>query len=257
MQWVFIIYVRDGVMARIKIIFTCMMILFFSVASNVSAQDINKDSLDGSRAVALKGNNILFKHRSQGKGLEGKTIVIDPGHGGSDTGAIGPTNIQEKDVTLAISLELRKLLQNNTAQVIMTRQTDKDVYGMFASDTAELQSRVDVANNADADLFISIHVDSFVNSLAGGTTTYYSAKTDQDAQLAHFVEDSLVEQLKLQNRGYQEKNFYVLSNSNMPAILTEVAFISNPDEEKRLKNSTFIKKAAFGIFKGIEKYFNC
>lgn len=246
-------YVKDGAMFKLRNVFILLLILLSLYSPFASAQDLD-DNLDVSQSIELRSNEV-FKNNSQEKGIAGKIIVIDPGHGGSDTGAIGAANTREKDVTLAISLELRKLLENSKAKVIMTRQTDKDVYGMFAADTAELQSRVDIANHADADLFISVHIDSFVNGLAGGTTTYYYSKTDRDGQVARLVQESLTGQIKLQDRGYQEKKFYVLSNTNMPAILTEVAFISNSDEEKLLKNNTFIKKAATGIFKGIEKYF--
>jgi len=184
--------------------------------------------------------------------LQGKLVVIDPGHGGSDTGAIGPHNVMEKNVTLAISKELRNLLTNAGATVIMTRTTDKDVAYAGADDKEELATRVAIANKANADLFVSIHADSF-SDLAGGTTTYsYDAKDDSIAPL---VQANLVAQLKLYDRGVQQSDFYVLKNTNMPAILTEAAFISNPKEEKLLTNSSFDKKVAVGIYNGIKQYF--
>ena len=184
--------------------------------------------------------------------LQGKLVVIDPGHGGSDTGAIGPHNVMEKNVTLAISKELRNLLTNAGATVIMTRTTDKDVAYAGADDKEELATRVAIANKANADLFVSIHADSF-SDLAGGTTTYsYDTK---DASIAPLVQANLVAQLKLSDRGVQQSDFYVLKNTNMPAILTEAAFISNPKEEKLLTNSSFDKKVAVGIYNGIKQYF--
>lgn len=184
--------------------------------------------------------------------LQGKLIVIDPGHGGSDTGAIGPHNVMEKNVTLAISKELRSLLTNGGATVIMTRTADKDVAYAGADDKEELAARVAIANKANADLFVSIHADSF-SDLAGGTTTYsYDSKADSIAPL---VQANLVAQLKLYDRGVQQSDFYVLKNTNMPAILTEAAFISNPKEEKLLTNSSFGKKVAAGIYNGIKQYF--
>lgn len=184
-------------------------------------------------------------------GLKGKVIVIDPGHGGSDTGAIGSQKLMEKNVTLAIGKELNNMLTNSGATVIMTRTTDKDVSYPGASDKEELAARVAIANNADADLFVSIHADAF-SGLAGGTTTY---SYDTKNKLASLVQDNMVAQLKLNNRGVQQNDFYVLKYTKMPAILTEAAFISNSREEKLLMNRNFGKKVAVGIYNGIKQYF--
>ena len=184
--------------------------------------------------------------------LKGKIIVLDPGHGGTDTGAIGPNNLTEKNVTLAISRDLRNLLSKEGATIIMTRTTDQDVAYPGASDIDELQARVAIANQANADLFISIHADAFSESVHGTTTYYYP---DSDSSLAHFVQDSLVSQLKLFNRGFLPNDYYVLKYTKMPAILTEAAFISNPKEERLLGNRIFNQKIALGIYNGIKNYF--
>jgi N-acetylmuramoyl-L-alanine amidase len=190
--------------------------------------------------------------QNQKNSLKGKVIVVDPGHGGSDAGAIGPSNILEKNVTLAIARDLQQLLSDGGATVVMTRTSDKAVANEEASDIEELQARADIANQANADLFISIHADSFAEH-ESGTTTYFWADSNDD--LARFVQDSMVSQLKLYDRGYQSSDFYVLKNTNMPAILTEAAFISNPKEEKLLANRNFNHKVAIGIYNGIKKYF--
>lgn len=189
---------------------------------------------------------------SQKNPLKGKVIVVDPGHGGSDAGAIGPNNVLEKNVTLAIARDLRQLLSDGGATVIMTRTSDNDVTDEAILDIDELQARVDIANQANADLFISIHTDSF-DKHETGTTTYFCPGSSDD--LARLVQDSMVSQLKLYDRGAQPNDFYVLKNTNMPAILTEAAFISNPKEEKLLANRNFNKKVAIGIYNGIKKYF--
>ena len=190
--------------------------------------------------------------QTQKSPLQGKVIVIDPGHGGSDTGAIGPQNVMEKNITLAISKELRNLLTSGGAKVIMTRISDNDVAYASAGDKEELAARVAIANKANADLFVSIHADAF-STLTGGTTTYtYGTKSDNVAPL---VQANLVAQLKLYDRGVQQSDYYVLKNTQMPAILTEAAFISNPKEEKLLANRSFDKKVAVGIYNGIKQYF--
>jgi len=188
-------------------------------------------------------------------GLKGKVITLDPGHGGSDSGAVGTGKTLEKYVTLNIGLEVAKLLEQSGAKVIMTRTTDRDVYGPNASAAQELQARVDIGNQAKANLFVSIHIDSFTSAAARGTSTYYYPKTTGDIRLARFIEDELVSQIGLQDRGALAARFYVLKYADMPAALAEVAFISNPEEEKLLNNPGFIKKVALGIYNGIAKYF--
>ena len=190
--------------------------------------------------------------------LEGKKIVIDPGHGGNDSGAIGPSGVMEKTVTLRVGLELRKLLEAEGAEVIMTREKDTEVAarGKHATDVEELKSRCDVANEAKADIFISIHADSFSKPTARGTTGYYFGKgSEESKRLADCIRKALIEQIKTPSRGTQPCNFYVVRNTNMPATLIELAFISNPIEESLLNSDDGVMKAAQGIFDGIEDYF--
>ena len=191
--------------------------------------------------------------------LSGKIIVIDPGHGGNDAGAIGPTGVMEKNVTLKVSLELRKLLEAEGAKVIMTRETDRTVSekGAKASDIEELGARCDVGNRAGADIFISIHADSFTRPEARGTTGYYYSKSTsgKGQKLADCIRRNLVEQLGTPSRGTQPCNFYVVKNTDMPATLIELGFISNKEEEKLLDSKEGVQKAAQGIFDGIEDYF--
>ena len=190
--------------------------------------------------------------------LEGKKIAIDPGHGGNDAGAIGPSGVMEKTVTLRVSLALEKLLKEEGAEVIMTRRDDVEVSpkGKAASAVEELKARCDVANKADVDIFISIHADSFTNPNARGTTGYYySLGSSNSRKLADSIRKALIEQIKTPSRGTQPCNFYVVRNTSMPATLVELAFISNPDEEKLLNSKEGIQKAAQGILDGIEDYF--
>ena len=191
--------------------------------------------------------------------LKGKVIAIDPGHGGNDAGAIGPTGVMEKTVTLNVALELEKLLKAEGATVIMTRRTDKTVSpnGAKASAIEELQARCDVANNAKADIFISIHADSFTNQTARGTTGYYYSETEgpMSIKLADCIRKALCEQIKTPSRGTKPCNFYVVRNTDMAATLIELAFISNPEEEKLMSSPEGVLKCAQGIFDGIEDFF--
>ena len=165
----------------------------------------------------------------------------------------------EKSVTLRVALKLQEMLEAEGAEVIMTRSTDKPVSrkGDKASAIEELQARCDVANKAKAEIFISIHADSFTNPAARGSTGYYYSKTEgtKAKRLADAVRRGICEQLKTPSRGTQPCNFYVVRHTDMAATLIELAFISNKDEEKLLDSEEGIEKAAQGIFDGIEDYF--
>lgn len=186
--------------------------------------------------------------------LAGKIICLDPGHGGSDPGAVGPTGTQEKDNTLAITLLLCERLEKNGATVIMTRETDVDVKGSDASSEEELGARVDIANDHGSHIFISIHNDAFTNSTAAGTTTFHYG-TPEAIKLANCIQKSLVDELCTKDRGCRFASFYVIRYTTMPSVLVEVAFISNPEEEVLLSSVDGRYKAADSIFQGIVKYF--
>jgi len=186
--------------------------------------------------------------------LSGKKICIDPGHGGSDPGAIGPTGTQEKENTLAISLLLRDKLEKNGARVTITRETDKDVSFPDSSSGEELGARVAIANESGADIFVSIHNDAFTNPEAVGTTTFHYGDSDS-IRLAECIQSSLSQGLGTHDRGARFASFYVIRHTKMPAILVEVAFISNPEEEILLSSVNGRFNASENIYQGIVKYF--
>ena len=220
-------------------------------------------------------------------GLKVKRIVIDPGHGGKDPGAIGKRGLKEKDVTLKISKLLKKELQKRlNAKIILTRERDVFI---------PLEERTAIANSKKADLFVSIHVNASPRRRASGVETYFlglttdreamriaarenatttkamsdleyiiydlvrTAKTNESSRLASFVQESLVGRLKkgyrdIKSNGVKGAPFWVLIGTNMPSILVEVSFISNPVEEKRLMDERYLKKIAEGISTGILRY---
>lgn len=188
-------------------------------------------------------------------GLKKKVIVIDPGHGGSDPGAIGLAGLQEKSVNLAVALKAKELLQKAGAKVFLTRETDIDVYGPAATAVEELKSRTTIAHTQKADIFISIHSNASVNRTVSGTSTYFYQKTPYDALLAQSIQNELVQAGGLTDRRIHAANFYVVKRTMMPAALLELAFISNKDDEKLLGSPKFQEKMAQGIVRGIDKFF--
>lgn len=172
--------------------------------------------------------------------LKGKIICIDPGHGGTDVGAIGHIggkDVYEKNITLSIALPLRDMLTSAGAKVVMTRDTDKDVYGPWADADPELQARCDIANEAHADAFVSIHIDSFSNSSVDGTTAYYNAKSSKDLLLAQMMHQATMNSLSIPDRGVKSNDFYVNVYTTMPSVLMEMGFITNDHRVKMLTSS--------------------
>ncbi|MFZ3129790.1 MAG: N-acetylmuramoyl-L-alanine amidase [Desulfosporosinus sp.] len=189
--------------------------------------------------------------------LAGKTVLIDPGHGGPDKGAPGPNGTYEKNINLAIALALNDILKQAGAKTILTRDKDVSPAANY-SEIEDLEARVNIANQTTANLFISIHNNSCSNPEAQGTETYYSEDNPQNPEsvhLANSIQTAAIDTLKTKNRGIKEARFYVLHNTTMPAILFETAFISNPYEEARLQNQTFRKNVAAAIFQGIYNYY--
>jgi len=184
-------------------------------------------------------------------GSNPKLIVIDPGHGGSDTGSMH-NGLVEKNLTLDIALRLRTLLVARGWTVQMTRDTDRDVYGPNASDVDELQARVDVANNAGARLFVSIHANASTSSVPNGTTSYWYKP--QDRSLAEAIQHRLVATCGTKDDGVVRERFYVIRRTTMPATLVETAFLSNADDAAKLRSPAFRQELALGIADGIKDY---
>ncbi len=221
-------------------------------------------------------------------GLKISRIVIDPGHGGHDTGTIGPHGVLEKNVCLDVALRLGKLIQQKLpgAQVIYTRKTDVFV---------PLEERTAIANQADADLFISIHANSSHDEAARGIETYYlnftsspealetasrenalsdasihelqdlikkiarNDKIEESQELATDIQNSLTTQLRQvstaeRNRGVKKAPFVVLIGADMPSVLAEISFLSNPTDERMLEKSAQRQRIAQGLFRGVETY---
>jgi N-acetylmuramoyl-L-alanine amidase len=216
-----------------------------------------------------------------------RVVIIDPGHGGKDPGAIGPTGLKEKEVTLRIALYLEKLLKNEGIPTYLTRSKDEFVY---------LENRTNFANQKNGFVFVSLHANSVLNhrpSAEGIETFLLSSKyigasardvadrenrasrahpeVDTDLALiiadleesanikysfdfADIIQKKLVEYLKLENRGIKQAPFVVLKGANMAAVIVEVGFISNPKEEKLLKTNKFRENAAQALFEAIKYY---
>ncbi|HLP46848.1 MAG TPA: N-acetylmuramoyl-L-alanine amidase [Candidatus Kapabacteria bacterium] len=223
-----------------------------------------------------------------------ETICIDPGHGGGDLGAVGKGDSLEKDITVNVAKMLKNLVMSRLGlQVVMTRESDAEV---------SLNTRVSIANNRKAQMFVSIHVNSSFRKAARGSETFFVSlkATDQEAfqlsqkenqsteenqsgeetgdviqddelkmilwdmaqteyikessRLAEFIQEELNVLLQTKNRGVKQAPFRVLMRAAMPAVLVEIAFLSNIEEEKKLQDDGFLNTVADAIYTGISRY---
>ncbi|CAH0344813.1 N-acetylmuramoyl-L-alanine amidase [Bacillus sp. CECT 9360] len=181
-----------------------------------------------------------------GIGVRDKVIVLDPGHGGTDPGAVGRTH-NEKTINLSTANELKALLENAGAKVIMTRTSN-------TSRKLELSERVAISHKYKPDVFISIHYNSGGN--ATGIDTFYDTKYGNEKELASSIQSELIKSTGKKNRGVKPAEFYVVKYNEMPSVLVELGFISNPTEEKEIATKAYQQKAARGIYNGLTKFFN-
>ena len=170
------------------------------------------------------------------------TVVLDPGHGGHDPGAVGPTGLEEKMVALEIALGAERVLRARGADLVLTRSDDRFI---------PLAERAAIANRLGAQCFVSIHINSAPTPTAHGTETFAFRSGTPAERLARAIQDRLVAALRLRDRGVKFANFQVLRDTRMPAALPEVAFINNPDEEAMLRDPDFRDSAATAIAQGI------
>jgi N-acetylmuramoyl-L-alanine amidase len=222
-------------------------------------------------------------------GLKIGKIVIDPGHGGHDTGTIGPNGLEEKDLVLDVGRRLGKLLETRLgAEVVYTRKNDTFI---------PLETRTAIANQARADLFVSVHANSSRDPEARGVETYYlnftsspealevaarenavssksiyelrdlvkkialKEKIEESREFAGDVQESLHSGLAakspaIRDRGVKKAPFIVLIGANMPSILAEISFVSNPTDERRLETAEYRQRIAESLYRGIAKYVN-
>lgn len=172
-------------------------------------------------------------------------IFLDPGHGGDNPGATGPNGLKEANVNLDVALRTGRILQSNGYSVRYSRTDNSSV---------SLSQRARMANDWGADYYVSIHCNSNVNPVYTGTETFYYRAGSTAQRFAQTVNDALVAQIDTKDLGIQQENFAVLRLTTMPAILVELAFISNPQEAEQLATPSFRESCAVGVSNGIIEF---
>jgi N-acetylmuramoyl-L-alanine amidase len=192
--------------------------------------------------------------------LSGKVIILDPGHGGPDGGAVGNNGKQEKDIALEICLALRDYLQEAGALVIMTRETDKDLAEKGTSrlrqrKAQDLRKRVDIINNTGADLFISVHLNAIPSERWHGAQTFYNSSIEESAYISKFIQDEIRRNLENTSRLAKPiSGIYLMQRAKIPGALVEVGFLSNRHESELLSTKAYQRKVAASIYQGILRY---
>ncbi|MEA1964331.1 MAG: N-acetylmuramoyl-L-alanine amidase [Candidatus Aerophobetes bacterium] len=252
----------------------------FVIDVRSSKEDLIATLLKGKGSVTFPSANVTTPSSQMAY-----KVILDPGHGGKDPGAIGPTGLKESEITLSVAEELKKILEDNLGvKVYLTRSRDRFI---------PLDERTEIANRLGGDIFVSIHANAGFNRQAKGVETFFNSRyaygegakevaarenasfaseevsagikkilwdmiqdqyRSESNELSHIVQEELCKATGLEDRGVKSARFYVLRGAAMPAILVEVAFISNPWEERNLKKKNFREKIVRGIFNGLKRY---
>lgn len=197
------------------------------------------------------------------RSLRGVVIVVDPGHGGRDPGAVGHSGVLEKDIVLPVGLELASFLRQAGATVVMTREDDIELTDANGNPPpkgqkkrTDLQRRVEIISENGADLLVSIHVNAISSSRWRGAQTFYYPDGNPDSvRLATDIQSSLKRRLGNTQRGIEGiDRQYLLKNVALPAVTVEIGFISNPEELSLLQSQAYQRRVAWSIFAGIAKF---
>ena len=192
-----------------------------------------------------------------GSNVNGKVVLLDPGHGGADVGAVNGS-VYEKSLAMAFADKTKTHLENLGYQVHLTREGDKSCLSVYSSASADLKCRVDMVSTTKADILVSIHMNSVGIAGVIGTETYYGSNSGQPSEskaLATAIHKEYQPVMGSSDRGVKDGNLYVLRNSNVPATLLEIGFMSDMRDLDKLTNSTYQNNISSAIAKGIDNYF--
>ncbi|WP_026693516.1 N-acetylmuramoyl-L-alanine amidase CwlD [Peribacillus kribbensis] len=192
--------------------------------------------------------------------LSGKIVIIDPGHGGPDAGATNGSAL-EKEIALSVSKKIRDYLQEQGALVMLTREEDKDLAdqetkGLRNRKREDLRRRVEFINKSEADLYITLHLNSFPSSHWSGAQTFYSTRYEENQRAAKLIQHEIRRSMENTSREAKALNtIYLMKRATKPGALVEIGFLSNPREKVQLQSDIYQEKIASAIYKGISRYF--
>lgn len=211
---------------------------------------------------SLFSNNNLNTQLVSSTPVGNRTIILDAGHGNPDGGAVGEDGSIESDINLHIVLKLQSLLESSGCNVVLTRSDENGIYETSADTIREkkisdMKNRVDIANNSDAELFLSIHMNKLEQSQYSGWQTFFKNDDDSSKEIAENVQTSLNYFLKKENSRTIKSisGIYLTKNVEIPLVIVECGFLSNPEENKLLQTASYQDELAWSIYIGIMDYF--
>lgn len=191
-----------------------------------------------------------------------KIVILDAGHGVPDYGTQSASGTTEQELNLAITLKLQQLLEQSGTKVILTRSDDNGIYevdkdSIRSKKISDMKNRVYIGNNSDADIYISIHMNYYTDSQYSGWQTFYQSSSENSKKLATIIQQSLNENIGQNKRNPMAiKGAYIMDKVKIPSVIVECGFLSNKNDEEKLKTNEYQSKLAWGIYIGIQKYFN-
>lgn len=223
--------------------FVCFSILLYVIINNIQT---NKENLPANATP-----------------ITNKVIVIDAGHGLPDSGASSFDGTTEQAINLQIALKLQKIIEQSGAKVILTRSDENGIYSTDSSSirnkkVSDIKNRVNISNNSNADIVVSIHLNKFSGSSEyKGWQTFYQKSKENSKILANKIQDNLNKNIEENNnrKVMPISNVYIMDNINIPTVIVECGFLSNIDETQKLKKDDYQNKLVWGIYLGIQDYF--
>ncbi|MGC7871637.1 N-acetylmuramoyl-L-alanine amidase family protein [Desulfosporosinus sp. SYSU MS00001] len=206
-------------------------------------------------SVLWQGSTAVVSHFE-----EHYTVMLDPGHGGYDPGAISSQGVYEKSINLQIAQKVKEMLSPSGIEVFLTREEDIDyvpagVKGKITKKQIDLNRRIAMASQAKADVFVSLHVNATPQGQNSGAETFYHYKSKSGKELAELIQQELIKIPAMNRRIAKPGDFYVINNTSMPAVIVEVGYLSSSKEQKKLQQSWYQEQLSRAVAKGIARYF--
>ncbi|WP_158738347.1 N-acetylmuramoyl-L-alanine amidase CwlD [Alteribacillus sp. YIM 98480] len=219
--------------------------------------------------IVLAGTALFMQERFMTKDsmtnwhvpLSGKVIILDPGHGGVDGGSSSKDGVLEKEVALNISLMLREYLQEAGALVFMTREGDYDLAreglkGYSKRKKEDLNKRAEIVNESGGDVFVSLHLNAVPSSRWNGAQTFYHPRVPDNKKLANLIQEEMMNNLENSSRTTKPiKELFILRQADIPGVLVEAGFLSNPSDASYLKTEEYQNKVAISIYRGLLRFY--
>lgn len=190
-----------------------------------------------------------------------KTVVLDAGHGIPDYGTQSASGTTEQELNLSITLKLQQLLEQSGTKVILTRSDDNGIYeidkdSIRSKKISDMKNRAYIGNNSNADIYISIHMNYYTDAHYSGWQTFYQSKSKNSKRLATIIQQSLNDNIGQNKRNPMAiKGAYIMDKVLIPAVIVECGFLSNRSDEEKLKTDNYQAKLAWGIYVGLQRYF--